>query len=182
MKVDQNLQLVQIRTEEIRQEYSRLEKDRQDALRWREITDQLTQIERDLAFAELARVENRLNALKEEASAYTTNITEFENQRQHAKERKEALVQSVQTGQTQIKTLDEQLHQKEIEATRLREILKGLKLTSEKISRQTETLGASVDHLKTQETEEKSAYSELEEEIARLKTEEQSHREKIEPI
>ena len=96
VKVDQNLQMVQMRTEEIRQEYSRLEKDRKDALRWREITERLAQIERDLVFAELVRIEQRLNGFKEEYKAFTENIKELEKQRRDAQDRQLELEQSVQ--------------------------------------------------------------------------------------
>ncbi|MFW9935388.1 MAG: chromosome segregation protein SMC [Candidatus Thorarchaeota archaeon] len=182
VKVDQNLHMVQLRTEEIRQEYTRLEKDRKDALRWREITDKLKQLERDLIFAELARIEERLEAMKEEFSNYSTTIEELETQRQEAKNRKLALEQSVQTDEAKIKKLDQTQHNKEIEATRIRELLKGLHLASEKISQESELLTASLEHLESKEKKEQERNKQLEAEITNLKTEEAAYREKIEPI
>jgi chromosome segregation protein len=182
VKVDQNLHMVQIRTEEIRQEYTRLEKDRKDALRWREITGQLTQFERDLVFAELARIEQRLNAMKDEFATHSTTIKELESQRKKAKDRKIDLEESVQKDEEKIKQLDQQQRKKEIEETRVHEMLKGLQLASEKFSKDIELLTSSVEHLESQETKERNHYSQLEEDIAALKIEEKSYREQIAPI
>lgn len=182
VKVDQNLKMVQMRTEEIRQEYTRLEKDRKDALRWREITDKLTHLERDLVFAELARIGQRLNSMKEEYAAFTSRIEELEAQRSEARNRKLELEESIQNGAAQIKDLDQQLHQKEIEATRLREILKGLQLTSEKISKQIDLISSSTTHLESQEAEQKSINNNLETEITALKSQEALFSEQVSPI
>lgn len=182
VKVDQNLQMVQMRTEEIRQEYSRLEKDRKDALRWREITERLAQIERDLVFAELIRIERRLNEFKEEYKEFTKNIKELEKQRRDAQDRQLELEQSVQTDGVQIKNWDQQLHQKEIETTRINEILKGLQVASEKLSRQADSLGASVTHLESQVTEEKTRHADLKSEIKTLKVQETQLIEQITPL
>ncbi|MFX0169203.1 MAG: chromosome segregation protein SMC [Candidatus Hodarchaeota archaeon] len=181
-KVDQNLQIVQMRTEEIRQEYSRLEKDRQDALRWREITEQIVGFERDLVFAELIRLEQRLNELKEEYATYSKNIKEFEAQRQAAMDRRLELEEAVHNDGVQIKTLDQQLHSNEIEITRLREILRGLQLTSDKINRRAETLSASVQHLESQNIEKETALSALDENINELKAVEATLKEQISPL
>jgi chromosome segregation protein len=182
VKVDQNLHLVQMRTEEIRQEYTRLESDRKDALRWREITEQLTQFERDLIFAELARVEERLKLMKDEFATYSANIKHLEIQRQEAKDRKIELEQSVEINEEKIKQLDQQQREKEIESTRTREILKGLQLASEKVDRDVQLVTASVNHLESKESTEKENYSKLEIEITNLKTEEASYLDKIHPI
>ncbi len=182
VKVDQNLNMVQMRTEEIRQEYSRLEKDRKDALRWREITEKLTQIERDLIFAELARVESRLNNMKEEFATYSAKIKDLETQRQKAKAQKIKLEESVQTSEEKIKQLDRRQRKKEIEETRVRELLKGLQLSSEKLSKEEELLTASIEHIQEQESIEQNQYSQLETEISTLKTEKASYQEKIAPI
>ena len=182
VKVDQNLNMVQMRTEEIRQEYTRLEKDRKDALRWREITDQLTQIERDLVFAELARVEQRLNRMKEEFDTYSATIETLEAQREAAKARKIKLEDSVQSNNEKIKQLDQKQRKKEIEATRIRELLKGLQLTSDKLTKDNELLTTSVEHIESEELKEKDRYSLLENEISTLKTEESSYQEQIIPI
>ncbi|MFX0079656.1 MAG: AAA family ATPase, partial [Candidatus Hermodarchaeota archaeon] len=182
VKVDQNLQMVQMRTEEIRQEYSRLEKDRKDALRWREITERLVQIERDLVFAELIRIERRLNEFKEEYAEFTKNIKDLEKQRRDAQDRQLELEQSVQTDGVQIKNWDQQLHQKEIETTRINEVLKGLQVASEKLSRQADSLGASVTHLESQVSEGKTRQTELESEIKTLKVQEAQLVEQITPL
>jgi chromosome segregation protein len=182
VKVDQNLQMVQMRTEEIRQEYTRLEKDRKDALRWREITGQLNQLERDLVFAELARIEQRLNSMKEEYTDFTRKIQDLETRRTEAKNRKLELEESIQNEATKIKDLDQQLHQKEIEATRLREILKGLQLSSEKTTKQVDLLSASVAHLESQEGDQKGRNKGLETEITELKSREASLSEQVSQI
>jgi chromosome segregation protein len=182
IKVDQNLQIVQMRTEEIKQEYSRLEKDRQDALRWREITDKITNLERDLEFAELARLEQRLGGLKEEYETYRQRIKELEEQRQAAMDRRLTLEESIHEDGVQIKTLDQQLHTNEIEVTRLKEILRGLQLTSEKINRHADSLTASLQHLETQNTEKENALSELQEHMGELKATEKSLKDQISPL
>ncbi len=182
VKVDHNLQIVQVRTEEIRQEYTRVEKDRDDALRWREITDQILRLERDLIFAELARVEERLNEMKAEYSQYSRNIEEFETQRHNAKNRKQELEKSIHANLAKIKTLDQQVHEKEIEATRNREILKGLHLASEKITGQVESLAASADHIKSQEAKVKEQMEELDQEILDLKANEAALNDQIRPL
>lgn len=181
-KVDQNLHMVQMRTEEIRQEYTRLERDRKDALRWRDITEQLAQLERDLVFAELARVEERLNKMNAEFELYSSHVKELETQRQEAKDRKLELEQTVQTDQGKIKQIDQQLRRKEIEQTRIREILKGLQLVSGQVSQDIELLSASVEHLESQKTDELNRSSQMEEEISILKSQEASYQERISPI
>ena len=182
IKVDQNLQIVQMRTEEIRQEYTRLEKDRQDALRWREITDKITTLERDLEFAELARLEQRLGALKEEYDIASKSIKELEDQRQAALDRRLALEEGVHSDGVQIKTLDQQLHSNEIEVTRLKEIFRGLQLTSEKVNRRVESLSASVEHLESQDAEKEQVLSGLKEHMKELQAVEKALKDQITPL
>lgn len=182
VKVDQNLHMVQLRTEEIRLEYSRLEKDRKDALRWREITDKLTQLERDLVFAELARIEERLNAMKEEFETYSSNIKELEKQRKEAKDRKLELEQNALADEKHIKDLDQKQRKNELEETRAREILNSLQHTSNKLTQENALLSASVNHLSSKELEEQTSYSELNEEIKTLKSDEVELKAQIVPI
>jgi len=182
VKVDQNLHMVQLRTEEIRQEYTRLEKDRKDALRWREITDQLNQFERDLIFAELARVEERLNGMKEEFATHSANIKELEAQRQEGKARKLELEQSVRTDEAKIKVLDQKQRKKELDETRNREILKSLQIATDKLSKEIELLASSVQHIETHKSEEQTRLSQLDTEITTLKTEEATYQDQIKPI
>ncbi len=181
-KVDQNLQVVQLRTEEIRQEYERLKRDRVDALRWQEITHQLNLIERDLVFGELTRIEQRLEGLRAEHDIFTTQISEYENQRLAAKERKTSLEKTAQEDSVQIKQLDRKLHLKELEETRLREQLKGLQLTIENVDRQIESLTTSLVHLEEQHAEGKTRQLQLDEEIKQLHAKETELKEEITPI
>ncbi|MFX1562789.1 MAG: chromosome segregation protein SMC [Promethearchaeota archaeon] len=181
-KVDGNLKIVQMRTEEIRQEYSRLEKDRSDALHWQEITARLTDLQRDLTFAELARIEERLTEMKAEYGAFTQNINDFKTQRNQSKTRSADLTESAKADSARIKELRQKLHEKEIEATRLREKLKGLELSAEAISQQVESLSTSIEHVGTLEEDEKNRYSQLKELISGFKSENASLQEKISPI
>ena len=182
IKVDQNLQIVQMRTEEIRQEYSRLEKDREDALRWREITDKINGLERDLEFAELARLEGRLTELREEYEAASKNIKDLEDERQAALNRRLALEERVHEDGVQIKSLDQQLHSNEIEVTRLKETLRGLQLTSDKVNRRVESLSASVQHLESEDAEKEQVLAELKEHIEELRAAEKALKDQIDPL
>jgi chromosome segregation protein len=181
-KVDQNLQVVQLRTDEIRQEYERLKRDRVDALRWQEITHRLNQLERDLVFGELSRIEQRLEGLKAEHDIFTAQISEYENQRRADKERKASLEQTVQEDSVRNKQFDRQLHSKELEETRLREQLKGLQLTIENVDRQIESLSTSLDHLQEQHAEGKTRQMQLDEEIKQLRARETELKDQITPL
>ncbi len=170
-KVDANLGLVQVRTEEIRQEYERLERDRSDALRWQEITEKMVLLQRELAFAELARVEERLNDLKSEYASLTKTINQFETQKREAKEQIIALEVAAKTIEVRMKDLESASHAKEVEKSRITEKINGLQITLGKLRRQTESISASITHLHSLERIESDKYSSLEKLVGKLKSE-----------
>ena len=167
-KVDANLSLVQVRTEEIRQEYERLEKDRSDALRWQEITEKMALLQRELAFAELARVEERLNELKDEYDAINKTINQFETEKREAKEQIIALEAAAKATEVRIKDLERESHAKEVERSRVTEKISGLQTTLGKLRSQTESISASLDHLRSLERSESEKYSNLEKLVTKL--------------
>jgi chromosome segregation protein len=171
-KVDSNLRIVEVRLEEIRGDYGRLERDRGDALRWQAISNEMSRLERDLAFVELARLEERLAEMKAECAKVSENIQEFEAQKQEARARRMELEQSARADAAKQKFLDRELHSKEIDVTRLREKLNGLKFTTANIARRAESLSASVSHLRAAAAQEKEKQTQITELVSRLKAEE----------
>jgi chromosome segregation protein len=173
-KVDSNLRIVEVRMEEIRGDYGRLERDRGDALRWQAITGEMSGLERDLAFVELARLEEHLAEMKTESLQVSQRIQQFETERQQSRMRRAELEQGARANATKQKDLDRELHAKEIDITRLREKLNGLKITASDTARRVESLSASVSHLQSAQGREKQQQSELAETISKLKAEEAS--------
>jgi chromosome segregation protein len=171
-KVDSNLRIVEVRMEEIRGDYGRLERDRGDALRWQAISNEMGRLERDLAFVEMARLEERLAEMKTECAKVLENIQQLEAQKQQARARRMELEQGARADAAKQKLLDGELHAKEIDITRLREKLNGLKITTASIARRAESLSASVSHLHSAEAQEKEKQSQLTEVLSKLKAEE----------
>ncbi len=181
-KVDANLGLVQVRTEEIRQEYERLERDRSDALRWQEITEKIGLLQRELAFAELARVEERLNDLQNAFSALSKTINQFEQQKQESKEQIIALESAAKTIEVRMKDLESSSHAKEVEKSRITEKISGLQITLSKLRSQTESVSASITHLQSLERSESDNYSSLEKLVLKLEGDAAALKTKITPL
>jgi len=181
-KVDANLRIVEMRTEEIRQEYERLERDRRDALRWQELTQEMARVERDMAFAELARIEENLSRMREEHDSLVQEITHFREQGKEARERRARLEEEYTAARRQLKTLDTGLRRKELEITRLREKLSGLEITATQLSHRTESITSGINHLKASVEDAKERYSQLEKLVEKLRGEEANLKKKIEPL
>ncbi|MFX1474865.1 MAG: AAA family ATPase, partial [Promethearchaeota archaeon] len=181
-KVDANLSLVQVRTEEIRQEYERLERDRSDALRWQEITEKMALLQRELAFAELARVEERLNDLKSEYTALTKAIDQFETQKREAKDQIMALESAGKSIEARMKDLESERHTKEVEKSRITEKISGLQITLGRLRSQAESISASIAHLRSLEKTESDKHSHLEKLVLKLKDDAESLKTKITPL
>jgi chromosome segregation protein len=181
-KVDANLSLVQVRTEEIHQEYERLERDRSDALRWQEITEKMGQLQRDLAFAEMARVEERLNDLKSEYTTLTKTVNQLEKQKRESKEQIITLESTAKSIEARMKDLESERHAKEVEKSRITEKISGLQTTLGKLRRQTESISASIIHLRSLEKTESDQYSQIEKLVMNLRSEAASLKEKITPL
>ena len=171
-KVDSNLRIVEVRMEEIRGDYGRLERDRGDALRWQAISNEMGRLERDLAFVEMVRLAERLAEMKTECAKVLENIQQLEAQKQQARARRIELEQGARADAAKQKLLDRELHAKEIDITRLREKLNGLKIATANIARRAESLSASVSHVHSAEAQEKEKQSQLTEVVSKLNAEE----------